>query len=115
MTVDTLVHTIIVKAGPGGYDPDGDPVAASGDDVTVTGCAVAPRRAGTEEINDRGRSGTIVGYTVYAPLGTVVTKDDLIEWDGVTYEVEGEPGIWSSPFPGPQGGGVEIAIRRAAG
>jgi hypothetical protein len=38
--------------------------------------------------------------TFYMPYGTDVSVLDAIEFNGDTYEVNGSPDIWSSPFSG---------------
>jgi len=38
--------------------------------------------------------------TVFVPYGTVITPLDALLINGVTYEVQGEPQDWRSPFSG---------------
>ncbi len=102
--------TVVRNSAAGGYDENGDPTAGSSTSITVDGCLVAPRyEAG--ETRERGRGGVIVGLTVHAPLGADIRRTDQIEVDGQRFDVEGEPGKWE----GSGVGGLEIALRRAAG
>lgn len=79
----------------------------------VAGCAVAPRTA-QPEVFSQGRSAVIVGLAVYMPPGQLVDADDLFEVAGLTYEVDGQPGVWTSPYTG-RPAGIEVALRRAEG
>lgn len=38
--------------------------------------------------------------TFYLPYGTAVSVLDAIEFRGITYEINGVPDIWQSPFSG---------------
>lgn len=105
----TVVH---IRPNPGGFDEYGDPVASTDTRTTIDGCAVAPRT--TEDINDRGRAGVIVGLSLYAPYGTDVQNTDLFEIDGELFQVDGDGGDWKSPYTGWEAG-VEVALKRAAG
>ena len=84
---------------------------------TVDGCAAAP--AGSVE-----RTGdqvvTLEQDTIYAPFDAdVVPTDELVvptgqAIDSGTYQVDGRPQRWSSPFTGQQFGTV-IRLTRASG
>jgi len=102
--------TVVRSTAAGGYDDNGDPVSGTETSTTLDGCLVAPRYD-TGETHDRGRSGVIVGLTVYAPVDADILRTDQIEVDGERYDVEGEPGRWV----GSRVGGLEVALRRAAG
>lgn len=81
-------------------------------ELTITGCAVAPRDS-TEDHNE-GRQAVLIGFTVYAPAGTVVLPSDRLRIRGDDFEVDGEPGAWISPFSDVEEG-VEIGTRRVTG
>jgi hypothetical protein len=81
-------------------------------ELDITGCAVAPRDS-TED-HDQGRQAVLVGFTVYAPAGTEILPTDRLEVRGDTWEVDGEPGVWVSPFTEVEEG-VEIRTRRVTG
>jgi hypothetical protein len=75
----------------------------------------APRRtseAGIREDTDR-RQGTIYGYTLYFPEATdVLSADRVVLW-GDEYDVDGEPGRWTSGT-GSALGGLEVDVVRAS-
>ena len=102
----------IVRGSTDGYDEYGDPSSGSVSRTVVRGCAVAPRSS--SEPDARGRRGVVVGLTLFAPHGTDIRFTDTVEVDGTAYEVEGEPGVWVSPFTG-WSPGVEVALSRAGG
>lgn len=102
-------QTVTVVRG-GGVDQYGDPIAGVSFDVEL--CAVAPRSS--SDINDRSRSGVIVGKLVLFPAGTVILPADRFEIGGVAWELDGDAGDWVSPFTG-WNPGVEAALKRAAG
>lgn len=101
-----------VRHSPGGVDQYGDPVAGTTTLTTITGAFVAPRT--TEDIDDRGRTGVIVGLTLFAPYDTDLTYADQIDVDGVVYDIEGEPGRWRNPFTDWKAG-IQVALSRAQG
>lgn len=104
-------NATIVRIRPAGRDKYGTPL--SGDTRTnLDGCFVAPRSS--EDTDDRGRQGVVVGMSLYGPYGTDLVHTDLVEVDGVRYELEGDPGQWKNPLTGWEAG-FEQAIRRAAG
>lgn len=72
-------------------------------------CAVAPRYA--NEGTSPDAPGVIVGKTVYGPARDL-DSDDRLVIDGVEWQVEGLPGVWSSPFTG-WAPGMEVAVKRA--
>lgn len=102
-----------IRLTPGGFDADGDPVESTGSQLVIADCLVAPR---TEDGESRapGRHGVIVGLTLYAPLGSDIARTDLFDIDGERWAVEGEPGVWTPPWPSAPGG-IEVALRRAVG
>lgn len=66
--------------------------------VTVTevgGSAFVP--GGTAE-NIQGTIQVEADAELYMPSGTVVTPEDQIVYQGVTYRVMGAPATWTSPF-----------------
>lgn len=85
--------TLLRTAG-GGFDAYGDPVAGTVVEYAVAGCMVAP--VTSTEPSDRGREGVVIGWTVYAPAGTVALHADRIRIRGVSCAVEGVSGDWGS-------------------
>lgn len=80
-------------------------------DTDVPDCLIAPRS--TSEDHD-GRSGVIIGVTVYMPSGTDVLASDRLVIRGDEYDVEGEPGDWWTPQD-PICDGIEVAAKRTEG
>lgn len=109
-------ETVTVLSAPLATDEYGSPSAerdwSAATETVIEGCAVAPRSS--SEVDDPGRTAVIVGLSVFLPAGSVVSPHDRMLVRGETYEVEGEPGVWRSPFTG-WTPGVEVALRRVAG
>jgi hypothetical protein len=77
----------------------------------VSPCSVQPATTSenpimTEELVD--------DITVYAPTGTPVDYLSAVIWNGNTYEVNGRPNTWQSPFSG-RLGPVQIQAHRQTG
>lgn len=102
----------VLRSTPGGYDADGDPVTSTTAEHDIEGCAVAPRTS--EPVDGRGRQGVIVGLTLYAPAGADLLHTDQVRIDGVVYEIDGEPGVWRSPYSDTVAG-IEVALARGEG
>jgi hypothetical protein len=79
--------------------------------VDVLVYAISPRQSSEED--ESGRRLVISGLTVYAPLGVSVGPHDRVVVDDVTYEVEGEPGVWAYRDPGPAG--IQFNLERSDG
>ena len=79
---------------------------------TLVGCGVSPRKE--DELQENGRTGVIVGWTVFAPYDGVVLPHDRLLVNGELFDVEGEPGRWSQPMSG-WTPGLEINIKRVEG
>lgn len=86
----------ITLLGNGTATPDeyGDPVPTQ-TPKTVIG-AFDP--GGSTE--NQGQDTATSQPTVYLPPGTDVSWVDAVQVGGVTYQVDGSPGAWSSPFSG---------------
>lgn len=64
--------------------------------TTVNGCSVQPS---TTSLSQDGRVlGISDSWTAYLPEGTNVEAGDHIEFDGKTYEINGEPRVWTGAF-----------------
>lgn len=79
-------------------------------DELVAGCAVAPRRS--PEDHAAGAQAVIIGLTLYAPKAP--GPHDVVVIDGEEFQVDGEPGVWQSPFSGHRPG-VEVPLKRVEG
>jgi hypothetical protein len=80
-------------------------------DTAVEDCLVAPRS--TSENLD-GRTGVIIGITVYMPAGSDVAATDRLVIRGDEYDIDGEPGLWTSPGHSFVDG-IEVAAKRSEG
>jgi hypothetical protein len=108
----------ILRTAPSpGRDPRGQPLPGSDESFDLKGCVVTPRAetpsvGGTQQ---QERDTVIVGWTVYAPPGSVVRTTDRARIRGVVCQVTGEPGDWlRSPFTGTKGP-VQFAADRVTG
>jgi len=59
----------------------------------IRGCAVEP---GAPQEYLIGRDASRVQWFIMAPARTDVKGSDRVEWQGVVYEVSGEPAPWAS-------------------
>ena len=77
-------------------------------------CAIAPRT--TAENADNNAPAVVTGLTIYGPTVTITAKSQVVIATGPyagTWDVEGLPGVWVSPFTG-WAPGVEVAVTRAS-
>jgi hypothetical protein len=91
-------------------NPTADWTAATS--TEVDGAAVAPRLQ--PEQTDEGRQAAVDALTAYLPPGTDVVHTDRVVVRGLTYEVDGRPAVWTSPFTATTRG-IEVPLRRVAG
>jgi hypothetical protein len=77
----------------------------------IPGCAVAP---GSTSENLDNTVQVTEDLEVYMPAGTVVTPEDSVEYQGITYRVMGQPESWQSPFTG-TAGPVRLRLRLVTG
>lgn len=109
-------ETVVVLTGAAVDDPySGESTVidwSEPTEVEVRGCAVAPRTS--SEPTQDARTAVITGMTVYLPPGTVITPQSRLRVRGELHEVDGEAGVWISPFTG-WTPGVEVATKRVAG
>lgn len=76
----------------------------------VAGCSVQP--LGTDELlSDVDR--VITRWKLYAPAATALTTADAVESNGLLYEVDGDPQVWSDTRGVPHH--LECLLRRATG
>jgi len=64
-----------------------------------------------------GRDVQRVEWTLQVPPGTQVGPRDMVTWQGVDYQVDGEPRDWASfsPFGPNPFAMLEVALRRVTG
>ncbi len=92
----------------------GDSTAATPDDTDWGPCALAPR-ASTERVDNRTPA-VVTALTIYGPQPGPGSGALLVIPSGPyagTWEIDGIPGVWSSPFTG-WAPGVEVAVKRAS-
>lgn len=99
-----------VRTTPGGLDPHGAPVESTVDRRKLRGAFTAPRTSSDVP----GREGIVVGKTLFAPPGADIDARDVIEVDGVPYEIDGEIGDWRNPH-GSGADGITVALKRGQG
>lgn len=93
-----------------GHDGDGNDVYGS-TSSTVPNVPVWPRNS-SELV--QGQDTLIVGLWVLLPPGTDVSAVDVVTVYGKDYSVDGEPGLYRSPFTGTDAG-VQVALTRVTG
>lgn len=67
-------------------------------ELVIEGCGFNP--GGSVEPTEAGRNAVISQPEVYLPSDADVTAKDRLEVRGITYEVDGAPTAWVSPFTG---------------
>lgn len=82
------------------------------DALEIPDCGINP--GGTSEPTQDGRNAVITRPEVYAPADADVTAGDRLVVRGETYEVDGEPAAWRSPFTG-WAPGLVIVLKRVEG
>lgn len=85
-------------ANPYSGEPDGDPDWTTPSTLAIPGCGFDP--GGSIESADARRDAVTTQPTVYAPSDADITAADRVLVRGVTYEVDGRPALWRSPFTG---------------
>lgn len=112
-----LTPVVLLSTAVSGRDEYGNDVRVA-TRTPVDALAVWPRSSigGASSTEDtQGRDTVIVGLTAVLPFGTTVHATDRLEYGGLVWEIQGEPGVWGpSPFTGDVAG-VEVALRRVEG
>lgn len=80
--------------------------------LAIPGCAFNPGQSA--EPDQVGRNAIITQPEVYTPPGADVTAGDRLVVRGLTYEVEGDPADWRSPYTG-WTPGLVVALKRVEG
>ena len=99
----------------GGRDSHGNPIKSWGAPRKLTVMGWGPRGDGSSsEPRVPGREQVIVGLVLYTYPDPGITSRDRVAVNGITYEVEGEVGDWTT---GPFGfePGCTVALRRVEG
>lgn len=66
------------------------------DELLIAGCSVQP--ASSSLTLDGRVLGITDAWTAYVPEGADVKAGDHIKFDGNTYEIQGEPRVWTGAF-----------------
>lgn len=103
------VNVTVVSRAVSGTDSLGNDVFTL--TKTVVLGAFAP--GGSTELV-QGQDIVITQPVAYLPPGTVVGPSDAVQVAGTTYEVDGSPNAWLSPFTGWQPG-VEVRLKAVTG
>ena len=82
------------------WDDEAQPPA----ELDIPGCAIDP--GGSTEPSEVGRESVVTKPTVYAPFGADVLPGDRVVVRGRTWQVDGDPAEWRSPFTGWEPGTV---------
>lgn len=110
-----LIHTLTVITPGSSTDRYGTPSEswAAGDVTTrtIVGYVQPPNRtAAGGELLQAGRDAITYDQLVYT--NSAVSGRERVVWEGVTYEVDGDPDVWNKPN-GP--GHVEVRLRAVGG
>jgi hypothetical protein len=106
----------LLKLAITGQDDYGNDILTKTPSV-IAGCPTWPRSAGNQMFTSehvQAQDIVIVGLTIVFPPGTDVHFTDQVIVRGDLYEIDGEPGIHTSPLTG-FAAGVEIALKRFMG
>lgn len=88
--------------------------------VDVSGCQLQPMA--TDEVHFSGtnpveggvaRQGVVTRWKLFFPPSASVEPHDRVEYDGATYEVDGQPQSWPAPTGSLEHG--EVVLRRFDG
>lgn len=101
-------HTVVIRRATTTEDTYGNPVRdwGSASSTPVTGCSVQP--LSVTEVNV-GRDTLVTRWQLFAPVGTDLLGSDRVEFDGDTYEVDGDAQVWDFATLGH----VTAALRKA--
>jgi hypothetical protein len=107
--------TLTIRTGvESEVDEYGDTTVTAPTDTTWGPCALAPRTS-TERADNRTPA-VVTALTIYGPQPGPTSGARVVIPSGTyagTWEVEGIPGEWTSPFTG-WAPGVEVAVKRAS-
>lgn len=79
-------------------DTNTKPNWSNPDELVIPGCGFNPGQS-SEPLQD-ARNAVITQPEVYAPFGSDVLAGDRLVVRGRTYDVQGDPASWVSPFTG---------------
>lgn len=111
-----LTDSVVILRAPAAADRYGSRSRTGrdwSDPVRTTSRAHVQPGARAESGGDRDTVTT--GIRIWLPAGTDVTATDRIEWDGRTWEVDGEPQRWRPPRPGSATAHVQVTAQQIRG
>ena len=79
----------------------------------LEGCRVQPLDSSGGQIIEPRRDAVVTRWRLFAPAGADLVATDRVEWQGGTYEVDGDVQRWSSPTGALAH--VEALLRRVEG
>jgi hypothetical protein len=110
----------LLKRVRAGSNADGNDVFTTEPRV-IPGCVVWPTTSASLvgqglriELRTGGQATAVASINVLLPPGTDVNNQDALIWRGKTYEVEGDPDFFSSPFTGTDPG-VVVRLTKVEG
>jgi hypothetical protein len=104
---------LTIRSGGESVDKYGDATGSSSD-ASWGPCGIAPRTSA--ERSDSRSPAVVTGLTIYGPAATIAADAQVVIPSGPysgTWDVEGIPGVWQSPFTG-WAPGIEVAVKRAS-
>jgi hypothetical protein len=108
-------HAITVIQ-PTAKGPLGDYEPGTVTETTIEGCYVQSRGSVNSRYSQEQtglRDTVATGLIVYAPPGTPILPTSRIKFQGIRYQVEGEPAVWDDARGRPHH--VEVSLRRVEG
>jgi hypothetical protein len=109
-------ETVVRQRATSVTDPySGEATGASWDapsTLTIPGCGFNPGQS-SEPVQD-ARNAVITRPEVYAPSGADILAGDRLVVRGETFDVDGDPADWRSPFTGWRPGLV-VPLKRVEG
>lgn len=107
-----MTETVIRRRPTTAEDRYGNQVPSSWADTPITVIGLAP--TGPDgEVYEPGRQAVVSGLTLYAEPGTDIDPNDRIVARGTTWEVDGDVGVWDSPYS--TQGGVVAVLKKVRG
>ena len=110
---ETVVQIPRRKSGRNGLNND---VYVDGAPITYQNIAVWPRDGNSTSANEDtyGAERVIIGLGISLPPGSQVSAEDRFQVRGETYEVDGDPQEYRSPFTG-WNPGLPLSLTRVTG
>lgn len=101
-----------IRRAAGTVDDYGNLIPGAETTATIPDGWTWPRTSNA--LTDDGRTGVIVGLTLWCPPGYDLRPDDLVEVNGERFRIDGDAGInaeYESPFTGWNPGSAVALVR----